>query len=1116
MTNPNRLVQADTLVNQATMTGALAASDFSPGTVVAGRFRIERLLGMGGMGLVYQAHDTELDIDVALKLLRPELASRRDAFERFRQELLLARQVSSPHVVRIHDLVKHENAWLISMDYVPGQSLERLLDQRGPLPVEEAITMTRQLALGLSAAHRSGVVHRDLKPANVLVNEQGEACITDFGVARSAGTTGITDSGVIIGTPAYLSPEQARAEPLDGRSDLYALGLILFEMLTGTLPFRGGTPAEMMVQRIVRDPPSVATIKPELPAFAVRLCAHLLELKPAHRFQSAEEVIAAIDSRRVPGLVRSRRGRLALTAAVLLSLAAALVLYQWRSGLPAGATSAAATSTLNLDLVTLPLQVAGSDEADLPLGAGIDSLLTERLAEDPDFNSASRLQVRRVLAELGFDAEAAQRQRSRVFEVTGAAQILDGQMQRSDDGQIRITLALWKPGLAQAQWTRSASAAKPTDLPAALLQLQQGLQGELGAVAANRPWPAPEVLTAIGRLESTAPAEGDVDALAQLAQSSASSELWWALLQSLDGVGRAAEATAVARRASEATESAADSAGRRAHAYAQLLLGNFELAREELQVLITAAPGDPALTLLKARAQAELGDFQAAIAELTELTADDQRDIHAWYLLGKYSIQSGDAKRAVDDYLVRAQVLANRLDDVRMQANVGNALGLGYRLLGQLAAAAERFESSFRIRQAIGDARGQAASLRNLSTVRSIQGDYAAAAGALSLARSLVEPLGDPVAMADLVNDVGVLAEEQGDYRGALDAYRDALRLRQAQGNLREIGQSQINVGFAYYQLGEFDNAQTYWQQAMASYQQADDRIGMVHARESLALAETASGAWEQARGSFDHILVESESLQMAEERSIAQAGLAELDRLEGRMVSALDNAGKAMMAFRQREDARGISEMTLLQAAVFCDLDDWAQAASTLATLSPEDAASGEQASLYDWRRGEIALGQGQPDLALGAADAAIASASEQRNLGNELAARLLRTRALMSLKRTPEALQELNTVRKGRARYASVPFRLLLAETELEVDIASKTATYQEARALLARLPDYGRAFRIHALAAQEPSATSSDQPLKDARDSLARLQQQTPPEQQASLERLARSLGLGDGAP
>ncbi|MEO5560989.1 MAG: serine/threonine-protein kinase, partial [Dokdonella sp.] len=216
MTSPGRNMESDPTAPGATVTGILAAADLRRGEVVAGRYRIERLLGMGGMGVVYLARDIELDIDIALKLLRPELASRPDAFERFRQELLLARQVSSPHVVRIHDLVRHGPAWLISMDYVAGSSLERVLDTEGSLPPDRAIRIARQLALGLAAAHHRGVVHRDLKPANVLVNEQGDASITDFGVARSAGSTGITGSGVIIGTPEYLSPEQARADKLDG------------------------------------------------------------------------------------------------------------------------------------------------------------------------------------------------------------------------------------------------------------------------------------------------------------------------------------------------------------------------------------------------------------------------------------------------------------------------------------------------------------------------------------------------------------------------------------------------------------------------------------------------------------------------------------------------------------------------------------------------------------------------------------------------------------------------------------------------------------------------------------------------------------------------------------
>ncbi|MBW3549358.1 MAG: serine/threonine protein kinase, partial [Proteobacteria bacterium] len=250
----------------ATATGLYAQIDLPPGAVLAGRFRIESMLGIGGMGVVYRATDLTLDIPVALKLLRPELAQRAGAFERFRDELLLARQVSSPHVVRIHDLIQHSDSvpdqghagssgpdhqqhapkpapprWLISMDFVDGTSLDHRLDREGSFGIEDALKLTRQLAEGLAAAHAKGVVHRDLKPANVLLDAEGNGYISDFGVARSLASSGLTQSGVVIGTPDYLSPEQARGDSVDARSDLYALGLILYEMLAGKPPFAGGT-----------------------------------------------------------------------------------------------------------------------------------------------------------------------------------------------------------------------------------------------------------------------------------------------------------------------------------------------------------------------------------------------------------------------------------------------------------------------------------------------------------------------------------------------------------------------------------------------------------------------------------------------------------------------------------------------------------------------------------------------------------------------------------------------------------------------------------------------------------------------------------------------------------
>ena len=1105
MTSPGRGMQPDGAL-KATVTGLLAAAELRAGELVAERYRIVRLLGMGGMGVVYQARDLELDIDVALKLLRPELASRPDAFDRFRQELLLARQVSSPHVVRIHDLVRHGQVWLISMDFVAGPSLERLLDGEGSLAPERAIGIVRQLALGLSAAHHRGVVHRDLKPANVLINEHGDAAITDFGVARSAGSTGITGSGVVIGTPEYLSPEQARAEPLDGRSDLYALGLILFEMLTGTLPFRGGTPAEMLAQRIVRDPPSVDSVKPGLPTFAVRLCARLLELKPARRFQSADDVVRAIDRRRVPGIDNRQRKVLRFSAA--LAIAAALLVGggYWNSTRPMPGSSAPTAAASPLDLAPLPF--TASSEGDAALAHGIGLRLADALAGTPALHSAGPTRVARALTELGFDAAAAQRHRARVAQALGARTLLQGEVVRDATG-IEVRVTSWPSDGGSAAWSESRHAATPAELPARLLELEQVLRARFGLPPDARAWPGSGTLAALGSIGSSAAADASLHAALRLAPDANEPLLWWQVLESLDRTGRQADAAAAARKATDALADRTDFASRRALAIAGVLLGDDAAAITRLTQMHAELPDDPATILWLARAHADTGQFDEAQALLVDLVAADARNVDAWYALGKYAIQAGDAKRAVDDYLVRAQVLANRLDEPRMRADVSNALGIGYRRLGQLTLAAEQLQHAARLRGALADARGQAASLRNLATVRSIQGDFDAAQAALDEARHIIEPLGDSAALADLANDAGLLQEERGDYRKALESYRHALNLRQSLHDPQRVAESLINVGFAYYQIGEFDNAQLYSEQAATTYANVDDKTGGVHAQQNLGLIEVARGDWVRARALQAESLRTAEGLQMAEEATISRAALAELDRLEGALDAAIAGASAALAEFGGREDPRGTTEMKLLLSATYCDAGDWDAAAEALDALVPAQVANGEQASLLAWRRGEIALGRGDARAALAAADDAIERARVAHSLGSGFGARLLRARALAALDRSADARRELSGVREGIEQYASVPLRLLLAETRLRIAPADGAA-WREAMALLARLPGYGRAWAIHALAATALPAERDDA-WRLANDALARLHARTPTAQRPALTTLVRSLGL-----
>jgi tetratricopeptide (TPR) repeat protein len=1092
---------------KATATSELAGADFAQGERVAGRYRIERVLGLGGMGVVYRAFDEQLDVDVALKVLRPELARRADAFERFRQEILLARQVSSPHVVRIHDLVQHEGRWLISMDFVDGESLEQRLDREGKVPVEQALVILRHLAMGLASAHTRGVVHRDLKPANVLLDGAGNAFISDFGVARSAGTTGITGSGVIVGTPDYLSPEQARADPVDGRSDLYALGLIFFEMLAGRLPFEPGTAAESLAQRLVRNPQSLAKARPDLPAWVSRLCDRLLQLRPARRLQKAEEVLRALDDRRVKGLMPRWP---AVAALALIVAAGGAWLWQRQTG--DEAATAPAAEPAPLALAVLPL-AASDDDAALAAAAGW--LLATDAASVGEPRVAGAERVARTLRQLGYDAEAAQRQAVRVAETLGARELLLGAVER-DGNRWRVALRRIDPAKPDPpQWQHRAEA---DTLPAAVADAQAALRRALGAPPAVA-WAAPGDVEALRAAGATLLALGADDTTATDAALDDAIELapadplpWRLAMEALDDRGAAAAAGDRADQATTALESVPASPARDATlAIAAVLLGDGERALELLSPAGGAAPSDPVLRRWLARAQAAAGRLGDARATLEAIVAEDPGDARSWYLLGRYAILQGDPQRGVDDYLLRAQLLFTRLGDARGRANTTNALGVGYERLGRPGDAAAQFREAATQRTAVGDATGAAVSLRNLSGVLAVQGDFDGAQQALVQARERLEPLGDKRALADVINNQGLLEEERGDWRKALDAYREALALRRADGDPRALGESLLNVGFSYYQLGEFDNALVYLQQADQEFTRGDDLTGRVRADQSLGLLSVARGEWPAARERLEETWRSGEEHQLVEETAVSLTYLAELDRLEGRIGSALQRAQRAGALFAEREDRRGVAETSLIEAAALADVGSWEAADAVLARLGDDAVERGEQMARRDLIRGAIALGRGDAAAARDAAQTAATAAAESGSAALALEARALGARAGGDATALPALLADAE-------RTAQAPVRLAIAEARMALDADPRRAD-ADARALLARVGRYGRAFALHAAAARRfdaaADATSAARARADGNAAADRVLKELPDAQRNGFEALRATLGLAEEA-
>jgi len=989
----------------ATRTNQGGAGCLAAGSLIASRYRILALAGVGGMGMVYRAHDEQLDVDVALKVLRPEVAADPGFRERFRKELLLARQVSHRNAVRIHDLGVSGDLLFLTMDYVPGRSLRALLEEDGPLAPRQAVAIARQLAAALAAAHAEGVVHRDLKPANVLVDAGGRAFITDFGVARSMTAAGATQTGAIVGTPDYLSPEQARGEPVDGRSDVYALGILLFEMLSGRLPFAGDSYAERLAQRIGGEARDLADLGIAAPARLRAVVRRCLQRKPARRYQAAAELLADLDAmpataaaeppaRSLAGRLgrrgrvlldrlaaASRRSRLLAAAAVLalivvigLIVLAGWVLGRsagWLPGSAAGASggrmaprsrTAAGAASLASGTLAAPAALAAvaprhvvavlplaeqTGRADLAWSAtGVAEMLAAALAESPALRVVDSLRLLRTVDDLklprGPLSGAELRQ---LAELVEADRVVTGTV-RAAGGVLRLDLALVAADLpVPAAQSLHAEAKDAAQIFRLVGELGERLRRQLeaGAVPSATPPAASTASTVamaaytdgLGRL-SHADSLGARPALERaVAADPAFTAAWVRLAGCYQALGYAEKAEEAAARAVATPGAAAGRLGYEARAQLQQLQGAPETAQETLQQLIKSYPHDLEARLSLAEVYGQQGKLDEAVAALRQVVLSDPNHPRGWYLLSKYLIQQGKARQAVDDTLVHAMVVQNRLGSEQGRADVLNALGVGYQELGNLERAADSYGQAAAVRRRIDDRRGYATSLKNLATLALVRGAHDEAERDLKQALAILQALGDRAGVADLENAYGGLEEERGRYDRALEDYRRALQLRRDLGDRLALAESLANVGFAYHLLGDYDNALVYWQQALALDRAIGDRAGVVTTTQSIGQLQLAQGKWTDALKSFLDTLGESRKLGLKAAAAVSTGYLGRLAQYQGRYQAALASYRDALGMVHQLGDRRGEAEFTLFEAETLQELGMAAAADERLAQVA-------------------------------------------------------------------------------------------------------------------------------------------------------------------------------------
>jgi serine/threonine-protein kinase len=405
------------------------------------RYRVERELGRGGMATVYLAHDPRHARPVALKVLLPELALAVGA-ERFQREIRLAAGLQHPHILPVFDSGAIDAGgvplFYYTMPFVEGETLRARLDREGPLPVDVALRLAREVAEALDHAHRHGIVHRDVKPENILVSD-GHALLADFGIAKAATEAGdrLTATGLSLGTPAYMSPEQATADSrVDGRTDIYSLGCVLHEMLAGDPPFTGPSAQAIIARRFASAPPLLRTVRPQLPESVDAAVTRALALTPADRFSTASDFAAALDRpARAPRLsVR----RWAVAAAAFLIAALALVVRPWnRTGSGTG-TPALGT------VAVLPFTSMGGDTADAWFAEGMADELTTALAKVPGVRVAARSSAARYRDS---DDPATE-----IGRALGVGAVLDGTVRRAAE-RLRISVELTSAADGLVLWS---------------------------------------------------------------------------------------------------------------------------------------------------------------------------------------------------------------------------------------------------------------------------------------------------------------------------------------------------------------------------------------------------------------------------------------------------------------------------------------------------------------------------------------------------------------------------------------------------------------------------------------------------------------------------------------
>ena len=809
-----------------------------PGDVLGSRYEILQLLGEGGMGAVYKAMDRELDRPVALKLIRPQLASNPAILARFKQELLLAHQVTHKNVIRIYDFGDADGVKFITMEYVEGEDLRALIQEKNKFRPEEAVEITQQVCRALEAVHSVGVIHRDLKPQNIMQDKAGRILVMDFGLARTVEGDGMTQSGALVGTMEYMSPEQALAEELDSRSDLFAVGLILYELLTGNTPFKADSALASLIKRTQERAIPVSDHDQTIPRQLSNIVSKCLERDPKLRYQSAAEMLKDLDSWQGNQAAATlafypevKPWGQTLPWPLLTGIAGILVLaitgYVFRGPLfsSSGQKGAAAPA---LSLAVVPFQNKSGDPSWDWLGPSLADMLSTDVGQSAHLRAISSDRVQEVLHDLRVAPNSAVDSSTlgRVAEFTNADTLVSGQYTKLGD-QIRIDATLQDRKHNRTIQVKS-EAASQKDLSAAVDHLAELIRQNLALSS--------DVVKEL-QAQSFKPTSASVDALrdynqglqllrqgnnleAQKQLEAATREdpqfavAYSRLGEAFSALGYDAEAEQASRHAVDLSQNLPLVQKYFLEASLARVTKDNPKAIAAYENLARSFPDNLDVQFALGSLHEDAGELDKARSYYANVLQADGKNLDALLAMGRVEGKAGNPQKGLDP-LDRARHIAIDLDNQEQQALILQATGISYKLMNKPAEALRNYQDSMAINQRLGQKRGVAASLAEIGQVQLLLGKPDLATAAYTDALKIRQEIGAKKEAGDTLIDLGDLYLERGQADKALQVFKESLQIQRDANDDTYQALCLNNIGASYLQKSENEDALTYLQQAL-------------------------------------------------------------------------------------------------------------------------------------------------------------------------------------------------------------------------------------------------------------------------------------------------------------